>query len=42
MFVNINPNFRNKVNELKLEDFGMTLPSDSYIDFWDKYRKSIA
>lgn len=35
------PYVKDKVNELKLEDFGMTLPSDSYIVFWDKYRKSI-
>lgn len=35
------PYVKDKVNELKLEDFGMILPSDSYIVFWDKYRKSI-
>ena len=35
------PYVKDKVNELKLDDFGMTLPSDSYIVFWDKYRKSI-
>ena len=35
------PYVEDNVNELKLEDFGMTLPSDSYIVFWDKYRKSI-
>lgn len=35
------PYVKDNVNELKLEDFGMTLPSDSYIVFWDKYRKSI-
>ena len=35
------PYVRDKVNEIKLEDIGMMLPSDSYIVIWDKYRNSI-
>ena len=35
------PYVKDKVNELKLEDFGMTLPSDSYIVLWGNYRDSI-
>lgn len=35
------PYVKDKVNELKLEDFGMSLPSDSYIVLWDKYRNTI-
>ena len=35
------PYVKDKVNEIRLEDMGMTLPSDSYIVIWDKYRNSI-